>query len=136
LPLRPPGGGLTLALQINGAQALGRLLLAAQVREVFGIVGGKLGPLLHAVAQQVQLRFVEVRQRGRGAMMAAATHAAPGRIAVALGEMGPGGLNMASGLGVALNNNLPLQCTSVCLAFETRTSESAVARLRLQSKSL
>ncbi|CAN7592317.1 hypothetical protein LJR062_004289 [Variovorax paradoxus] len=68
--------------------------------------------------------------------MAAATHAAPGRIAVALGEMGPGGLNMASGLGVALNNNLPLQCTSVCLAFETRTCESPVARLRLQPKSL
>lgn len=125
-----------MALQINGAQALVRLLLAAQVREVFGIVGGKLGPLLHAVAQQEQLRFVGVRHEGTGPMMAAAAHAAPGRIAVALGEMGPGGLNMASGLGVALNNNLPLQWTSVCLAFETRTSESAVARRRLQSKSL
>jgi thiamine pyrophosphate-dependent acetolactate synthase large subunit-like protein len=29
-------------------------------------------------------------------------------MAVALGEMGPGGLNLASGLGVAFNNNLPL----------------------------
>ena len=29
-------------------------------------------------------------------------------MAVALGEMGPGGLNMASGMGVAFNNNLPL----------------------------
>ena len=29
-----------------------------------------------------------------------------GRIAVALGEMGPGGLNLASGAGVAFNNNL------------------------------
>ena len=41
-------------------------------------------------------------------MMAAAVHAGSGRMAVALGEMGPGGLNLASGMGVALNNNLPL----------------------------
>ncbi|CAN7594449.1 thiamine pyrophosphate-binding protein [Variovorax paradoxus] len=106
-----------MALQINGAQALCACFSRAQVREVFGIVGGKLGPLLNAVAQQEQLRFVEVRHEGTEPMMAAAAHAAPGRIAVALGEMGRGGLNMASGLGVDLNNNLPLQCTSVCLAF-------------------
>uniref|UniRef100_C5CKZ1 Uncharacterized protein n=1 Tax=Variovorax paradoxus (strain S110) TaxID=543728 RepID=C5CKZ1_VARPS len=56
-----------MALQINGAQALCACFSRAQVREVFGLVGGKLGPLLHVVAQQVQLRFVEVRQRGRGA---------------------------------------------------------------------
>jgi len=97
-----------MTLQINGAQALVRLLLAEQVREVFGIVGGKLGPLLHAISQHEQLRFLGVRHEGAGPMMAAAAHAASGRIAVALGEMGPGGLNMASGLGVAFNNNLPL----------------------------
>ncbi|SEF34669.1 thiamine pyrophosphate-binding protein [Variovorax sp. NFACC27] len=97
-----------MALQINGAQALVRLLLAEQVREVFGIVGGKLGPLLHAISHQEQLRFLGVRHEGAAPMMAAGVHAASGRIAVALGEMGPGGLNLASGLGVAFNNNLPL----------------------------
>ena len=39
-------------------------------------------------------------------MMAAAMFAGTGRIAVALGEMGPGGLNLASGAGVAFNNHL------------------------------
>ena len=97
-----------MALQINGAQALVRLLLAEQVREVFGIVGGKLGPLLHAISQHEQLRFLGVRHEAAGPMMAAAAYGASGRIAVALGEMGPGGLNLASGLGVASNNNLPL----------------------------
>ena len=29
-------------------------------------------------------------------------------MAVAVGEMGPGGLNLAAGMGVAFNNNLPL----------------------------
>jgi thiamine pyrophosphate-dependent acetolactate synthase large subunit-like protein len=36
--------------RLTGAQALVRILLAEQVRFVFGIVGGKLAPLLHAIA--------------------------------------------------------------------------------------
>lgn len=95
-------------LQLNGAQVLVRLLLAEKVREIYGIVGGKLGPLLHAISQQEQLRFLGVRHEAAGPMMAAATYAGTGQIAVALGEMGPGGLNLASGLGVAFGNNLPL----------------------------
>lgn len=97
-----------MALQLTGAQALVRVLLAEQVRFVFGVVGGKLAPLLHAVAQQDSLRFVGVRHEAAGPMMAAAVHAGSGRLAVALGEMGPGGLNLASGLGTAHNNHLPL----------------------------
>jgi len=95
-------------LEMNGAQALVRLLLAEQVRDVYGIVGGKLGPLLHAMAQEPSLRFLGVRHEAAGPMMAAASYAGAGQVAVALGEMGPGGLNMASGLGVAFANSLPL----------------------------
>ncbi|MES3002091.1 MAG: thiamine pyrophosphate-binding protein, partial [Pseudomonadota bacterium] len=97
-----------MPLQLTGAQALVRVMLAEQVGLVFGIVGGKLTPLLHAIAQQPHMRFIGVRHEGAGPMMAAAVHAGSGSMAVALGEMGPGGLNMASGLGVAFNNNLPL----------------------------
>ena len=39
-------------------------------------------------------------------MMAAAAYAGTGRVALALGEMGPGSLNLAAGAGVAFNNNL------------------------------
>ena len=94
--------------QLTGAQALVRVLLAEQVGFAFGIVGGKLTPLLHAISQRPQMRFIGVRHEAVGPMMAAAVHAGSGRMALALGEMGPGGLNMASGLGVAFNNNLPL----------------------------
>jgi len=97
-----------VTLQMNGAQALVRLLLAEQVRDIYGIVGGKLGPLLHAISQHDELRFLGVRHEAAGPMMAAAAYAGSGQIAVALGEMGPGGLNLASGLGVAFYNNLPL----------------------------
>ncbi|MEO5672874.1 MAG: thiamine pyrophosphate-binding protein, partial [Ramlibacter sp.] len=97
-----------MGVLLTGAEALVRVLLAEQVGFAFGIVGGKLTPLLHAISQRPQMRFIGVRHEGVGPMMAAAVHAGSGRMALALGEMGPGGLNMASGLGVAFNNNLPL----------------------------
>ena len=95
-------------LALTGAQALVRVLQAEQVGFMFGIVGGKLAPLLHAVSQQSSIRFVGVRHEAAAPMMAAAVHAGSGGMAVAVGEMGPGGLNLASGMGVAFNNNLPL----------------------------
>jgi len=94
--------------RLTAAQALVRLLAIEQVPFAFGIVGGKLAPLMHALSQQEAVRFVGVRHEASAPMMAAAVHAGSGRMAVALGEMGPGGLNLASGMGVAFNNNLPL----------------------------
>ncbi|MBO9516192.1 MAG: thiamine pyrophosphate-binding protein, partial [Variovorax sp.] len=94
--------------RLTGAQALVRILAREKVRFAFGIVGGKLAPLMHALSQQQAVRFVGVRHEATAPMMAAAAHAGSGEIAVALGEMGPGGLNLASGMGVALNNHLPL----------------------------
>jgi acetolactate synthase-1/2/3 large subunit len=96
------------ARTLTGAQALVKTICQEDVRHVFGIVGGKLAPLLLAIAQEPQLRFLGVRHEAVGPMMAAAVYASSGRLAVALGEMGPGGLNLVSGLGVAFNNNLPL----------------------------
>lgn len=95
-------------LQLTGAEALVRILVAEAVPYAFGIAGGKLAPLLHALSKQPSIQYVGVRHEAAGPMMAAAVHAGSGRVAVALGEMGPGGLNLASGLGVAFNNNLPL----------------------------
>lgn len=92
-------------LRLTGAEALVRLLQAEQVQHAFGIVGGKLAPLLHAIARS-DIRWTGVRHEAAAAMMAAAAFARSGRIAVALGEMGPGGLNLASGAGVAFNNHL------------------------------
>ena len=93
-------------MRLTGAQALVRVLAAEQVAYVFGVVGGKLAPLLHAIAREPGIRYVGVRHEASGAMMAAAAYAGSGRMAVALGEMGPGGLNLAAGAGIACNNNL------------------------------
>ena len=97
-----------MVLRLTGAQALVRSLRAEQVGHVFGVVGGKLAPLLHAIAQEPALRYTGVRHEAHGPLMAAAVHAGSGQVAVALGEMGPGGLNLAAGVGTAFANNLPL----------------------------
>ena len=97
-----------MAIQLTGAQALVRALAAEGVRHVFGVVGGKFAPFLHAIAQQQQLQYLGLRHEAAGPMMAAALRAAGGPVAVAIGEMGPGGLNLASGVGGAYNNRLPL----------------------------
>ncbi len=93
-------------MKLTGAEALVRCLEAERTAFAFGIAGGKLGPLLHALAKTPSIRYVGLRHEAAGPMMAAATFARTGRLGVALGEMGPGGLNLASGMGVAFNNNL------------------------------
>ena len=90
---------------VNGAQALVRLLEQERVPAAFGIVGGKLAPLLQALSRST-IAFVGVRHESAASMMAAAVFAGTGRVAVALGEMGPGALNLAAGAGVAFNNHL------------------------------
>lgn len=99
---------LSTPTRLNAAQALVQVLLGEGVDTVFGIVGGKLSPLFHALSREPRIRFIGVRHEAAGPMMAAAVYAGTGKMAVAVGELGPGGLNMAAGLGVALNNNLPL----------------------------
>ena len=92
-------------LSLTGAEVLVRLLELENVPRAFGIVGGKLSAILHALSRS-KIGFVGVRHEATATMMAAATFAGTGRMAVALGEMGPGGLNLASGAGIAFNNNL------------------------------
>src|SRR5262245_24472979 len=94
-------------MRLTGAQALLEALRAEQVGHVFGIASGKLTPLMHALSLTQQVRFTGVRHEASGAMMAAAMFAGSGRVAVALGEMAPGGINLAAGAGVAFNNHLP-----------------------------
>jgi thiamine pyrophosphate-dependent acetolactate synthase large subunit-like protein len=93
---------------LTGSEALVRALRAAGIRDVFGVAGGSLVRVLKAVADDPDLRYVGVRHEAAGGFMAAATFAATGRLALALGEQGPGSLNLLSGMGNAFNNNLAL----------------------------
>jgi acetolactate synthase-1/2/3 large subunit len=95
-------------MTLTGAEALVKCLAAERVSHAFGVAGGKLAPLLDAIQRERSIRYTGVRHEAAASMMAAAVRAGSGGIAVALGEMGPGSLNLASGAGTAFNNNLPV----------------------------
>jgi thiamine pyrophosphate-dependent acetolactate synthase large subunit-like protein len=86
---------------------------AGGIGEVFSVAGGALTPLLGAIAAQDAVRYVGVRHEFAAATMAAAIFHGTGRLAVCLGEQGPGTLNLVSGLGVAHNNNLGVLALTV-----------------------
>ena len=61
--------------------------------------------MIHAPSTST-IPYLGVRHEASAAIMAAAAYAGTGRVALAFGEMGPGGLNLAAGAGVAFNNHL------------------------------
>jgi thiamine pyrophosphate-dependent acetolactate synthase large subunit-like protein len=95
-------------LRLTGGEALLRSLLPESIPFVFGIVGGKLGPFLQALAQQPAIRYVGARHEGHAAMMAGAVFAASGKLGVVVGECGSGGGNLVPGITIANANSLSM----------------------------
>ena len=90
------------------AEAVVRMLSVVGIKRAYGIVGGKLQPLLAAMASQNAPQFIGTRHEAAAGMMAAAEAQSSGGIAMAMAELGPGGLNLLAGLGGAFANNLPV----------------------------
>lgn len=103
-----PGPAGRRRVTLTGSEALVRVLKASGVVDFFGVPGGTLNGTLKAVAADPDLHFIGTRHEAPGAFMAAASFQGSGRLAACLGEMGPGSLNLLSGLGTAHNNNLAL----------------------------
>jgi acetolactate synthase-1/2/3 large subunit len=95
-----------VSVRLDGGTALARALVAAGVRDLFGVPAGKLGPFLAAVAAEPSIRHLGTRHESSAAWMAAATFHATGRLAACYGEMGPGAHNLVGGLGTARANGL------------------------------
>jgi thiamine pyrophosphate-dependent acetolactate synthase large subunit-like protein len=95
------------------AEAIVAGLVAAGVSEVFGIAGGKFAPLLEAISREPRLSFTGTRHEAAAAFMATAVAHRSGRLAACVAEMGPGALNLASGLDTAFTNHLPVLAITV-----------------------
>jgi acetolactate synthase-1/2/3 large subunit len=93
---------------LSAAEAVVAGLVAAGVTEVFGIAGGKFAPLLAAMDHEPRLRWVGTRHEAAATWMATAVAHRTGRLGVCMAEMGPGALNLASGLDTAHTNHLPV----------------------------
>jgi acetolactate synthase-1/2/3 large subunit len=115
---------MTANAPLSAAEAVVAGLVAAGVDEVFGIAGGKFAPLLEALAREPRLRWTGVRHEAAAAFMATAVAHRTGRLAACIAEMGPGALNLASGLDTAFTNHLPV----LALTIGTPASLSDPAR--------
>jgi pyruvate dehydrogenase (quinone) len=79
-------------------QALLDILAEAGARDVFGMTGDVLNPLLDAIRKDDRFRWVGVRHEEHAAYAAAAQSELTGGIGVCAGTAGPGALHLINGL--------------------------------------
>jgi len=98
-------------LDISGAEALIRSLLAEQVKMLFGYPGGAIMPVYDALYDfEDELRHVLTRHE-QGAIHAAQGFArATGDVGVVLATSGPGATNLITGIADAMIDSTPLVC--------------------------
>jgi thiamine pyrophosphate-dependent acetolactate synthase large subunit-like protein len=106
-------GGRPGSDRLSCPEAVVAGLVAAGVHEVFGIAGGKFAPLLAVMAGEDRLRWTGTRHEAAAAFMATAVAHRTGRPAACIAEMGPGALNLASGLDTAYTNHLPVLAITI-----------------------
>lgn len=93
---------------LTGAEILVKCLVNEGVRYVFGVPGGELTPLLDALRKEPNIEFVLTRHEQAAANMADAYYRVTGRLAAAIGTVGPGAANLVSGVYPAYADGIPL----------------------------
>ena len=96
---------------LRGAEAIMKILLAEQVRTIFGYPGGAIMPIYDALYDYMdQMEHVLVRHE-QGAIHAAQGYArASGKTGVVFATSGPGATNLVTGLADAMIDSTPLVC--------------------------
>jgi len=99
------------ALNITGAEAVIRSLIAEGVETIFGYPGGAIMPIYDALYDfQDQVHHILVRHE-QGATHAAQGYArASGRVGVVFATSGPGATNLITGLADAHMDSTPMVC--------------------------
>ncbi|MEE2678935.1 MAG: thiamine pyrophosphate-dependent enzyme [Myxococcota bacterium] len=82
----------------NVCEEILRVLEGAGVRQIFGVTGDALNPLLDAIRHQSQIRWIGVRHEETAAFAAAAHYQVTGTLGVCAGTVGPGALHLINGL--------------------------------------
>ena len=95
-------------MKMTGGEILLRCLKAENIPYVYGIVGGRFMSFIRAISLDPTVEYIGTRHEAAAAHMAAATFHSTGRLGVCIGDMGPGGGNLISGVASAFNNNIPM----------------------------
>lgn len=85
-----------------------KVLSRAGVREIFGVPGDAINPLIDALRQQDDIRFIHVVHEEAGALAASAQAKLTGRLAVCAGTVGAGAIHLLNGLYDAAKDFAPV----------------------------
>jgi pyruvate oxidase len=90
------------------AQSLLDVLVAAGVRQVFGIPGDAVNVLIDELRQDERIEFIGVRHEETGAFAASAQAKLTGELAAVVGTSGPGAVHLLNGLYDAKMDHAPV----------------------------
>ena len=94
--------------KMTGAQALIRALEDLGVQDVFGLPGGAILPVSHAINDDTKFRFTLVRHEQAAGHAAEGYAVATGRVGVCIVTSGPGATNMITPIADANMDSVPL----------------------------
>ena len=94
--------------KMTGAQALIRALEDLGVQDVFGLPGGAILPVFHAINDDTKFRFTLVRHEQAAGHAAEGYAVATGRVGVCVVTSGPGATNMITPIADANMDSVPL----------------------------
>ena len=94
--------------KMTGAQALIRALEDLGVQDVFGLPGGAILPVFHAINDNTKFRFTLVRHEQAAGHAAEGYAVATGRVGVCIVTSGPGATNMITPIADANMDSVPL----------------------------
>ena len=94
--------------KMTGAQALIRALEDLGVQDVFGLPGGAILPVFHAINDDTKFRFTLVRHEQAAGHAAEGDAVATGRVGVCIVTSGPGATNMITPIADANMDSVPL----------------------------
>jgi acetolactate synthase I/II/III large subunit len=93
---------------VKAADALVRCLEHEGVRHIFGVPGEETMDLLESLSKSEQIRFIPVRHEQGSAFMAVLWGRLTGTPGVCLGTLGPGAINLLTGVADAYLDHAPL----------------------------
>src|ERR687893_2490007 len=107
--------------KVTAARALVECLLREGIDHVWGIPGTQNLPLIDALRDTPDIRFVLTRHEQGAAFMAYGYARASGRPAIVTATEGPGVTNLATGIAAAFKGHVPL--ISICGMQESHMRE-------------
>ena len=94
--------------KMTGAQALVRSLEDLGVKDVFGIPGGAILPVYHAINDQTGFRFILARHEQAAGHAAEGYAVATGEVGVCIVTSGPGATNIITAIADANMDSIPM----------------------------